>query len=47
MANLGKEHWNVVKWILGVCGVCLMLVCSLAELERDLLVMLIQILLLI
>jgi hypothetical protein len=45
--NPGREHWNAIKWIFRYCGVRLMLIYSLAELERDLLAMLIQILLLI
>jgi hypothetical protein len=45
MANLGKEHWNTVKWIFRYMQVHLIFICSLAELERDLLAMLIQILL--
>jgi hypothetical protein len=47
MANPSREHWNAIKWIFRYCGVRLMLIYSLAELERDLLAMLIQILLLI
>ena len=47
MANPGKEHWNAVQWIFRYLLVPLMLVCSLKNLEMDLLAMLILIMLVI
>jgi hypothetical protein len=47
MANPGKDIGMLLSGFLSTYGVHLMLICSLAELKKDLLAMLIQILLLI
>jgi hypothetical protein len=47
MTNPGKDIGMLLSGFLGTYGVHLMLICSLAELKKDLLAMLIQILLLI